>query len=74
MGGRFTTFEATEFRQDMEERFGVYTHFHDQCGGGFSFSYDEPLTEEHRDYIETCFAERGLTIQFSGDNKSFVTR
>ena len=71
---RFTTFDATEFRQNMEDRFGIYTHFHDQCGGGFSFSYEDPLLDEHREYIEKYFAEFGITLQFSEDNKSFIMR
>ena len=74
MSIRFTTFEATEFRQALEEEFGIYTHFHDQCGGGFSFSYDEPLSEEHRSYIEKYFSERGITLQFNEDGRSFIMR
>ena len=71
---RFTLFEATEFRQVLQERFDIYTHFHDQCGGGFSFSYDEPLTVDVREFIGEYFEERGMKIQFSGDNSSFVLR
>ena len=70
--GRFTLFDATEFRETLQDEYGVYTHFHDQCGGGFSFSYDESLTEEHRIFIERCFAEYGISLQFSEDNKSFI--
>ena len=74
MARRFTTFEATEFRQKLQNEFGVYTHFHDQCGGGFSFSYDEPLSEEQRQYIENYFAEFKIPLQFSEDNQSFIMR
>lgn len=51
-----------------------YTHFHDQCGGGFSFSYDEPLSDEHRDYIEKYFAGHDIALQFSQDGRSFIMR
>ena len=74
MSVKFTMFEATEFRRGMEEKFGIYTHFHDQCGGGFSFSYDEPLSDEHRSYMEKYFSERGITLQISDDGRSFIMR
>ena len=70
----FTLFEATAFRQALQERFDIYTHLHDQCGGGFSFSYDAPLTESAKGYIERYFDERGMQVQFSQDNKSFILR
>ena len=69
---RFTLFEATEFRQELQERFDIYTHFHDQCGGGFSFSYDEPLPADAREFIEDYFEERGMKVQFNGDNSSLI--
>ena len=69
---KFTLFEATEFRQALQERFDIYTHFHDQCGGGFSFSYDEPLPVDAREYIEEYFEECSMKVQFSGDNSSFI--
>ena len=71
---RFTLFDATEFRGALQEKFDIYTHFHDQCGGGFSFSYDEPLTEEAKEYIRGYFGERGIEAQFAGDDKSFIMR
>ena len=71
---RFTLFDATDFRDDLQNKFNIYTHFHDQCGGGFSFSYDEPLGEEEKSYIESYFAQRGIDIQFSEDSKYFIMR
>ena len=71
---RFTLFDATDFRDDLQNKFNIYTHFHDQCGGGFSFSYDEPLGEEERSYIESYFSQRGIDVQFSEDSKYFIMR
>ena len=54
------------------KRIGVF--FNALGGGGFSFSYDEPLSEEHRSYIEKYFSERGITLQFNEDGRSFIMR
>lgn len=72
--GRFTLFDATEFREALQVEYGVYTHFHDQCGGGFSFSYDEPLIDEMKNFIERYFTGKGVTVQFAEDNKYFLMR
>ena len=37
-----------------------------------SFSYDEPLAEDTRKFIEEYFEERGIKVQFNGNNMSFV--
>ena len=53
------------FKKDIMDRFGLYLHFHDGCGGQY-FNFDEPAWERAGAII-AYFAEKGFTAAFSED-------
>ena len=59
----FSYSQVLEFKRILDEKFGVYLHFHDACGGQY-FSFDEFLT--------SYFANIGGKINIA-DNKLTFT-
>ena len=41
----FSYSQVLEFKRILDEKFGVYLHFHDACGGQY-FSFDEAEKDE----------------------------
>ena len=41
----FSYSQVLEFKRILDEKFGVYLHFHDACGGQY-FSFDEAEEDE----------------------------
>lgn len=63
--------EVVALKKTMDAEFGLYLHFHDSCGGGQSFEFDQPVPAEVQGRIQQILADRGRTAEFEG-NRSFV--
>ena len=66
-----STMEIARLKKELADKFSAELHFHDSCGGQ-SFSLDKS-GEEITKYITAFFAEVGVKIKFTTDNKQFYT-
>ena len=63
----FSYSQVLEFKRILDEKFGVYLHFHDACGGQY-FSFDEAEKDEVYQFLTSYFANIGGKINIA-DNK-----
>ena len=67
----FSYSQVLEFKRILDEKFGVYLHFHDACGGQY-FSFDEAEKDEVYQFLTSYFANIGGKINIA-DNKLTFT-
>lgn len=63
--------QVLKIKKALDERFGVYLHFHDACGGQY-FSFDQRQNDEVFDFLSECFAPLGGTLDISTDRLTFA--
>ena len=56
--------DGREIQLEIEEKFGVHVHLHDQCGHGFWFGLDEK-NDEVTEYITSRLRNMGIECQVS---------
>ena len=66
-----STLEIAQLKRELADKFSAELHSHDSCGGQ-SFSLDKS-GEDITEYITAFFAELGVKIKFTPDNKQFYT-
>lgn len=66
-----STIEIAQLKKELSDKFSAELHSHDSCGGQ-SFSLDKG-GEDIKEYVSAFFAERGVKIKFTPDNKQFYT-
>ena len=62
----FSYSQVLEFKRILDEKFGVYLHFHDACGGQY-FSFDEAEKDEVYQFLTSYFANIGGKNKNSGN-------
>ena len=67
----FSYSQVLEFKRILDEKFVVYLHFHDACGGQY-FSFDEAEKDEVYQFLTSYFANIGGKINIA-DNKLTFT-
>ena len=67
----FSYSQVLEFKRILDEKFGVYLHFQDACGGQY-FSFDEAEKDEVYQFLTSYFANIGGKINIA-DNKLTFT-
>ncbi len=71
MARRMNLFEAGDMQKEIEEKFGVHLHIHDQCGTDLWFHMEEP-NEEVREFIENYMKENNHNLKVSDDGVEFT--
>ncbi|MBR2525433.1 hypothetical protein IKE67_03095 [bacterium] len=62
--------EVLEFKKAIDEKYGLYVHFHDACGGQY-FSFDE-TKDGVQQYAKEYFSVKNLLPVFAEDGLSFT--
>ncbi len=62
--------DVLELKKIAEEKYGVYIHFHDACGG-MSLSIDEK-NDDVRKLIEDYCAQKQVRLKISADGTGFI--
>ena len=62
-----------QLQLEIEERFGVHVHIHDQCGHGQWFGLDE-RNDEVKDYITNWLRERNIEYDVSESGQVIGTK
>ena len=58
---------------EIEEKFGMHIHIHDQCGYGQWFGLDE-RNDEVTEYIVNWLTERGIEYDVSNNGQIIGTK
>ena len=62
--------EVLEFKKAIDEKYGLYVHFHDTCGGQY-FSFDE-TKDGVQQFAKEYFSVKNLLPVFAKDGLSFT--
>ena len=62
--------EISEFKKSVNEKYGLYVHFHDACAGQY-FSFDETKNGVQQ-FTKEYFSVKNLIPVFSDDGLSFT--
>lgn len=65
-----TISDMLKLKEALQEKFHLYLHFHDGCGGQY-FSFDTPIDPMVEAFIQGYFSEQNCTIEFDEDKKGF---
>ena len=63
----FSYSQVLEFKRILDEKFGVYLHFHDACGGQY-FSFDDEVYQ----FLTSYFANIGGKIHIAANKLTFT--
>ena len=66
----FSYSEVLKIKKLLDEKFGVYLHFHDACGGQY-FSFDSTPDKSIIDYLSKYFSELGGRLNTSDNGLTF---
>ncbi len=64
--------EIASLKRTLMDEHQIYMHMHDSCGGGQSFSFDQPIPEDVKAWIINYFDEEKKTADFDEKGRSFV--
>lgn len=62
--------EVIELKKLVQTQFAIQLHFHDSCGGQ-SFSAEEPIRQEVKEFLRKYFGEKRYQVLFSEDGYQF---
>jgi hypothetical protein len=64
--------EVAYLKRTLMEQFNLYMHMHDSWGGGQSFTFDEPLSQDVKTWMEEYFQKEDRAADFDDDDMGLV--
>ena len=68
-----STFEASELKKQLAEKFDTALHMHDACGAQY-FSLDRAAGKEAEEFIVNFIKSIGGRVTFTKDGKAFTVK